>query len=55
MVNPCLKHKFKLPKIHEKMAMSVSQRYPLNLYLTNNVEDIVIFTGLKVFYFDNFL
>ena len=30
------------------MARPSSQLYPLNLYLKNNVEDIVVFLGLKV-------
>ena len=29
--------------LHVKMTMSDSQLYPLNLYLINNVEDIVVF------------
>ena len=32
---------------HAKMAMSDSQRYPWNRYLSNNVEEIVVFLGLK--------
>ena len=39
--------------LHAKMAMPDSQRYPGNLYLINNMEDIVVFLGLKVFNFDN--
>ena len=31
------------------MAMSDSQRYPRNLYLINDVEDIVVFLNVKVF------
>ena len=30
------------------MTMPDSQRCPLTLYLINNVEDIVVFLGLKV-------
>ena len=30
------------------MAMSDSQQYPFALYLINNVQDIVVFLGLKV-------
>jgi len=32
-----------------KMLMPDSQRYPRNLYLINNGEDIVFFLGFKVF------
>ena len=31
-----------------KMALLDSQRYPWNLYLTINAEDIVVFQGIKV-------
>ena len=31
------------------MAMSNSQRYPEQIYLINNMEDIVVVLGLKVF------
>ena len=31
------------------MAMPFLQRYPWNLYLINNVEDIAVFLVLKVF------
>ena len=41
--------------LHAKMAMSESQQYPLNLNLIINVEDIVVFQGLQMFNFDNFL
>ena len=37
--------------LHAKMAVSESQQYPLNL----NLEDIVVFQGLQMFNFDNFL
>ena len=30
-----------------------SQRHPLNLFLINNVEDMFVFIGLKVFKSDN--
>ena len=36
------------------MAMTDSQRDPLNLYLINNGEDIVVFLGLKVFHSEIF-
>ena len=39
--------------LNPKMTQSDLQRYPWNLYLINNVEDIVIFLGLKVFNSDN--
>jgi len=35
------------------MAMPDSPRYPWNHFLINNVENIVVFLGLKVFDFDN--
>ena len=31
------------------MAISDSQQYPWNLYLISNVEDIVVFLGVKVY------
>ena len=31
------------------MALSDSQRYPWSLYMINNVEDTVVFIGLKLF------
>ena len=34
---------------HAQTAMLDSKRYPLNLYLINNVEQIVVFLVLKVF------
>ena len=34
---------------HSKMTMPDSQRYPWNLYLIDNVEDIVVFLDLKCF------
>ena len=37
-----------------KIAMPDLQRDPRNLYLINNVDDIVIFPGLKMFNSDNF-
>ena len=37
--------------LHVKMAIPDSQKYSLNLYLTNNVEDNVVSRGLKVFFF----
>jgi len=37
-----------LSNLHADMAMSDSQRYPFALYLINNVQDIVVFRGLKV-------
>ena len=40
--------------LHAKLAMPDLQRYPWNLYLISNVEDIVVFLGLKVFISDNF-
>ena len=39
--------------LNPKMTLSDLQRYPWNLYFINNVEDIVIFLGLKVFNSDN--
>ena len=36
-----------------KIAISDSQRYPLKLRLINNLEDIVMFLGLKVFNCNN--
>ena len=35
------------PCDHANMAMLDMQWYPLNLYLINNVEDIVVFLSLK--------
>ena len=32
--------------LHSKTAMPDSQRYTWNLYLVNNVEDIVVLLGL---------
>ena len=34
--------------LYATMAMPDSQRYPRNLYLINNVEDIEVFTGVEV-------
>ena len=39
---------------HATMKMPDSQQNPWNLYLSNNVEDIFVFLGLKVFDSDNF-
>jgi len=39
---------------HAKLGMTDSQGTLCNLYLIDNVEDIVIFLGLKVFNFENF-
>ena len=39
--------------LHTKMSMPNSQRYPLNLYLINIVEDFVVFLGLNEFTSDN--
>ena len=39
---------------HTNMTMPDLQRYPTNLYLINNLEDIDIFLGLKMFNSDNF-
>ena len=41
-----------LSNLHADMAMSDSQRYPFALYLINNVQDIVVFRGLKVLIYD---
>ena len=41
--------------IHLKGNITDSQRFPLNLYLINIVEDIVVFPAWTVFIFDNFL
>ena len=38
-------------RVHTKRAMPNSLRYPLNLHLNNNEEDIVVFLSLKVFDF----
>ena len=35
------------------MTIPYSQRYSLNLYLINSVEEIVVFLGSKVFNSDN--
>ena len=37
----------------EKIAISDSQQYHWNLYLINDLEDIVVFLGLKVLNYDN--
>ena len=34
--------------LYAQMAVPDSHRFPSNLYLTNNVKDIVIFQGLKL-------
>ena len=35
--------------LHANMAMPNSHRYPEQIYLTDNMEDIVVVLGLKVF------
>ena len=39
--------------LHLKHAMPDLQRYLCNVYLINNVEDIVVFLDLKLFEIDN--
>ena len=40
--------------IHAKITLHDSQRYPCNLLIKKNVEDIVVFLVLNVFNFNNF-
>ena len=37
--------------LNAKDAMQDYQRYPDNIYLINNVEDIIVLLGLKLFIF----
>ena len=39
--------------LHVKMTMPDSQRYPSDLYMINNVEDIIVSWGFKVFVSNN--
>ena len=39
--------------LHAEIRMPESQQYPLNLYLINDVKDIAVILGLKLFISDN--